>query len=264
MKTGVVASALLMGILVLSSAADSQQDAARPQPKDIGASAGHLPKAHYIPSRVEMAYPVWVDASLVFNQDGGINTALIHPEGVKEIQSLRTRPSVNGCKPDGPFLKDIINLPPRTSPEAAAKNAQLVILGTVSEKSYGLLVTEPGQLLRVVPEDTLKGKPRDVDAYFVFFPVGTFMLDGFKVCKTDSRYPDVPAVGDQVILFMPPQTESQTEPYLEIDDGNGIITIHAGGTVSFPERYRDKTSVSAVDKDTLIDRVRAASADGGH
>jgi hypothetical protein len=264
MKSTVVAFVFLVGVLVLSSSADSQQDDSRPKHIDVGARPGHLPKAHYIPTRQEMKFPVWVDASLVFNSDGSINTDLVHPEGVKEIQALRGRSLINGCTPEGPFFEDIVNLPPRATPEEATKTAQLVLLGKVTETAYGLFVLEPGQLLRIVPQEIIKGQPRDVDAYFVFFPVAEFMLGGIKICKTDNRYPAAPAVGDQVLLFLPPGAESQTEPYLELDDDGGIITLHANGVVSLPKRYRGRSSSTSIGGDELLARVRAVAAGDRH
>ena len=213
--------------LLLSSAVTAQQDAARPQPpppQDIGATPGHLPKVHYIPSRApEMTYPLWIDSSMVLNADGTTNTSLINPEGVREIQAIRGLPREGGCAQVTAYLQDIANLPSRATLEQAAQSSRLVILGKVTEKAYGFLVYEPGQLLRVVPEEVIKGSSRDVPAYFVFFPVGTLKLGDLKICKTDSRYPEPPAVGDEVLLFAPDEPKwDQREPFLELEDDGGM------------------------------------------
>lgn len=215
-----VFGALLGGALFLLSPATAQQDAARPQPEDIGATPGHLPKAHYVPSRApEMVYPMWLDSSKVLNEDGTINTGLVHPDGVAEILAMRAAPREVGCVQFGSSFQDIVNPPSRNSPEEAAQSARLVILGKVTEKAYGLRVFLPGQLLRVVPEEILKGSPRDVAAYFVFLPVGTFNVGSLKICKIDNRFPEPPAVGDEVLLFAPPIAEwqqDQHEPFLDL------------------------------------------------
>ncbi len=211
-----------------------------------------------------MTYPVWVDASLVFNQDGSVNTTLVHPQGAREIQAIKAIPPANGCTPVGIYFQDILGLLPRTSPEQAVQASRLVILGKVTEKSYGLHVDTPGQLLRVVPEEVIKGRPRNVDAYFVFLPLGTFTMGGLKICKTDSRYPDPPLVGEEVLLFVPFQEEDQAEPYLEIQDGEGIITLHAGGATSLPKRFQSDKVSTSITRDALLDRVRSAAAKEGH
>jgi hypothetical protein len=262
MKHGAALAVAFSGFFLLSPGTEARQASGH----DVGASPGHLPKAHYVPGKApDMTFPMWVDASLVFNRDGTVNTALVHPQGVKEIQALENIPRVNGCTPVGIDFQDIVGLPPRGTAEQAAQTSQLVILGKVTEKSYGLFVDEPGQLLRVVPEEVIKGRPRDVDAYFVFLPLGTFRMGGLKICKTDSRYPDPPAVGDQVLLFVPFQEQDQTEPLLEIQDGEGIITIHASGVVSLPKKFvQSETASSLVGKEALLERVRASAASEGH
>lgn len=261
MKPGIALTVALCGLLLLPGGVVARQGSVGPRPRDIGARPGHLPKAHYVPSKApEMTFPMWVDASLVFNPDGTVNTTLLHPQGVREMRALEAIPRVNGCVPVGIEFQDVVNLPPRGTVEQAAQTARLVILGKVTESSYGVFVDEPGQLLRIAPEEVIKGQPREVDAYYVFLPLGTFQMGGLKICKTDSRYPDPPAVGDQVLLFVPFQEEDQTEPLLEIQDGEGIVTIHAGGAISLPKRFQSKPGTPLMGKEALLDRVRAAAA----
>ena len=113
-STSVVVGVFLSGALLLWSAATAQQDAARPLPKDIGAGPGHLPKVHYVPSDAWRQYPIWVDASLVLNQDGSINTSLIpKQEGEWSLKPLLTAPRQHGCVPAGGVLQDIANAPDR-------------------------------------------------------------------------------------------------------------------------------------------------------
>jgi hypothetical protein len=211
-----------------------------------------------------MTYPIWIDSSLILNEDGTVNTSLIHPEGVREIQDIRALPRKGECAQVGAYLQDIANLPPRSTLEQATQASRLVILGKVTEKAYGFEVYTPGQLLRVVPEEILKGHPRDVPAYFVFLPVGTFNLGDLKICKTDSRYSEPPAVGDQVLLFAPDEPEwqqDQHEPLLKLEDDGGIVTIHSGGAVSLPKRYQNRATTSvSPGKEEIVGRVSAAAA----
>jgi hypothetical protein len=270
-SSSLAAGAFLAGALLLLSPATAQQDAARPPAspaEDVGATPGHLPKAHYVASRApEMTYPMWIDSSEILNEDGTINTTLIHPQGVREIQGLRSIPQEGGCTQVGTYFQDQANPPTRSTPEQAAQSARLVILGKVTEKAYGLKVDIPGQLLHVVPEEVLKGQPRDVDAYFVFLPVGIFKLGNLKICKTDSRYAEPPSVGDEVLLFAPLIAEwprDQHEPFLDLRDDGGLITIHAGGKVSQPKRYETTPTSAFSAKEDLLGRVRAAVSKVGN
>ena len=254
---------LLAGSLLLPSAVTGQQDAARPQPQDIGAQPGHLPKVHYVPSNAAYTkYPIWVDASMVFNPDGSVNTTLLPVEGERTVTALLQKAPAHGCVPVGTYFEDLANLPERNSIEQATKNSRLVVLGKVTENAYGISGYIPGQLLRVVPEEVIKGQPRDVAAYFVFVPVGYFKLGSVTLCKTDSRYPEAPRVGDQVLLFVPdgPNWQAdQKEPYLELQDDGGIVTIHGDSTVSLPKRFQRPGDTKAPPSSgDVLSRVRAA------
>lgn len=245
MKRATHAAAVLLCVSLLTSlGAAAQQDAARPQPvyKDIGAQLGHLPKVHYIPSQAaDSSYPFWVDASMVLNADGSLNTSLLNPSAVLILQDLRANAPELGCLAVGHAFVGSGSSPERNTPEQAARNSRLVLLGTVSEKAYGIGGDLPGQLLRIVPDEIIKGKPRNVPAYFVFLPVGTFKIGSLEICKTDEFYPEPPAVGEQVLLFVPDSwgwQQNEDDPYLNLKGESGITTIHADSTVSLPQPFR--------------------------
>jgi hypothetical protein len=264
----VVALGFVSGFLFLPSGSRAQQDAAQPQPqrKDIGALPGHLPKVHYIPSRAaDSKYPNWVDASMVLNADGSPNTDLLHPSAVRQIKAFRANATGNSCLPVGHYFQDAIAPPERNTPEQAARNSRLVLFGTVTEKAFGLAGDQPGQLLRVTPDEIIKGQPRNVPAYFVFLPVGTIKIGNLEICKTDEYYPEPPAVGERVLLFVPDSwdwQQNQNDPYLDLMNESGIITIHSDSTVSLPKRFRENLRALPAPSgaEALLSRVRAAAA----
>ncbi len=149
--------------------------------------SGHLPKIHYVPSDSLRTFPIWVDASMVLNRDGIINPLIEKPEGQAFLRSLLASPLENGCVPQDMVIVDLVNPPNRGSIEEATRNSRLVILGKVTERAFGVYVYLPGQLLRVAPEQILKGEPREVPAYFVFMPVGNFKIGSVPICAKDSR-----------------------------------------------------------------------------
>jgi hypothetical protein len=263
-----VATVLVSGFLLLPSGSEAQQDAARQQPlrQDIGAQPGHLPKVHYIPSRAaDSKYPNWVDTSMVLNADGSLNTDLLHPSAIRQIKAFRANATGNGCLPVGHYFQDAIAPPERNTPEQATRNSRLVLLGTVTEKTFGFAGDEPGQLLRVTPDEIIKGQPRNVPAYFVFLPVGTVKVGILEICKTDEYYPDPPAVGEQVLLFVPDSwdwQQNQNDPYLDLMNESGIITIHSDSRVSLPKRFRENLGATPAPSgaEGLLSRVRAAAA----
>ena len=258
------ARALLISALFSSPAAMAQRDATQPLPQDIGADPGHLPKVHYIATRLPQGkYPFWVDSSMLLKSDGSINAPLLSAESQHLIQVVLTKPTEHGCVQAGANGEDLTNAPDRSSIEEATKTARLVILGRVTEKSYGLSIDVFGQMLRVEPQETLKGQPRSVPAYFVFMPVGNVKVGSTTVCKTDIRYPPPPEIGDQVLLFAPndPDWEAnQTEPYLELLDDGGLVTIHPDLTVSEPKRFEHSNTKASVSKrEDILARVRSAA-----
>jgi hypothetical protein len=259
---------LLFVFLLSSRGATAQQDAARPQPvyRDIGAQPGHLPKVHYIPSQAaDSKYPFWVDASMVLNADGSLNTDLLAPSAVMTLKALRANAPAQGCLAVGHVFYDRVGVPERSTPEQAVRNSRFVLLGTVTEKTYGLDGDQPGQLLRVTPDEIIKGQPLNVPAYFVFLPAGTFKIGKLEICKTDEFYTDPPTVGEQVLLFVPDSWEwrqNQGDPYLNVLDESGIITIHADATVSMPRPFRTSLKTAPPSSAALLSSMRSVAREG--
>jgi hypothetical protein len=232
--------------------------------QDIGAEPGRLPKAHYVPSRTTQPYPFWIEKSMILNPDRSVNTDLVSPSGAAEIDALRRTPAKDGCVRIGAEPEDAMGVPSRGTIEEGTRNSRLLVLGKVTERAYGFKGYIPGQLLRVVPEEILKGVPRDVPAYFVFIPVGAFHLGAMPLCKTDDRFADPPQVGDEVLLFAPagPDRHDDTrEPFLELEDENGLVTIHSNDGVSLPRGWRSEgsTKSSPLTREGLLERVRLAT-----
>jgi hypothetical protein len=264
MKSAALYATVVLFVFLLSSrGTTAQQDAARPQPvyQDIGAQPGHLPKVHYIPSQAaDSSYPFWVDASMVLNADGSLNTSLLNPSAVLILRDFRANAPEQGCLAVGHTFVGSGSAPERNTPEQAARNSRLVLLGSVTEKAYGIGGDLPGQLLRIVPDEVIKGQPRNVPAYFVFLPVGTFRIGSLEICKTDDSYPAPPAVGEQVLLFVPDSwdwQQNQDDSYLNLKGESGIITIHADSTVSLPQPFRARLKTVPLSSDALLSSVRS-------
>jgi hypothetical protein len=264
MKHAVVLAAAfaLSGFLMGPPDLVAQQDATRLAPQDVGAQPGHLPKVHYLR---DYEYPVWVDSSMVFKPNGSVNTAYLSPDGAETLRALQAKAPAHGCEAVGASYVDILNPPERSSIEEATRNSRLVILGKVTEKAYGISDIMPGQLLLVVSEEVIKGQPRNVPAYFVFMPVGHFELGGVDICKSDSRYPEPPKIGEEVLLFVPPLPNvDQKEPFLELLDDAGIVTLRSDSTVSLPKRFTIRNPGPAKTSTDLLDRVHKAAGEEGN
>jgi hypothetical protein len=249
----------------LSPRAYAQPATPQTTPKDIGADPGHLPKVHYVPGRNSQGYPLWIEKSMILSPDRSVNTDLVPPPVAAEIRGLRTTPAEGGCVRIGSESEDSIGVPPRDTVEEGTRNSRLVVLGKVTERDYGFKAHIPGQLLRVVPEETLRGKPRDVPAYFVFVPVGSFHLGAMPLCKTDDLFADPPQVGEEVILFAPTgpdRHDDEREPFLELEDDKGLVTVHSNDEVSLPRAWRKRDEAKSMmppTRDSFLERVRRAA-----
>jgi hypothetical protein len=247
-RTGVLALVALFAALADApgaSCTEPASDAAQPQlTTKYNRPPEGLPRLYYLAGVPDRTFPVWMDEAEVTSASGAIKPGLLEPS---VIENLLSTPPVNGCTAVGPVFQQIAGLPRRYSVPEATASSRLVLLGTVAAKSFGFLADgSPGQLLRVIPQEILKGQGRSVDAYYVFMPVGEVILGARKLCKTDRRYPGAPALGDSVVVFVPDDyTWFQDEPMLISWDDGDLIVIHANGRVDLP--YRFKRTVNAPD-----------------
>ena len=219
-----------------------------------------LPGVYYLAGDPDRKYPIWVDEKNMVTPSGNLNTDLIAPSELFFIQDYLSSPPQKGCIPVGTVFEDLAGLPPRRTVEEATTNSRLTGLGTVTAKASGFSGEIPGQLLRVVPTELLEGHARNVDAYYVFFPVGQVTLGKAKLCKSDPRYPEAPRVGDSVVIFAPDLWPwKEDEPFLETLDEGGFITIRPDGSVSLPDRFQSPEAKShAIQQQEILDRIRAA------
>ncbi|HEY0783682.1 MAG TPA: hypothetical protein VGE98_14575 [Thermoanaerobaculia bacterium] len=246
---------LLSGLLPQLPSAFTR--AARPATPDAD-----LPRV-YSPHHVRTAYPVWIDARNLLGADG-------KPDGrnyrdardLRSLTQLLQTPPDDGCVAVKEVFLSVAEPPKRATIEEAVAGAELVLLGTVKGTAYGFSGTVPGQLLRIVPDQLLAGQAHTVSAYYAFVPVGTFLVGRTKVCKTDARYPEPPLPGEQVVLFVPRLGDpDSSEPFLDLFDDGGIVTIHSDAGVDLPARYKEPESGPPVrTKAELLARIRAAAA----
>jgi hypothetical protein len=256
----------ILSVSLISSPPAAAQAASIPPPvvhKDVDAKPGHLPKVHYVSGQTVSPHPAWIEKSMLLNPDESVNMDLASPAVAAALKALQSSPVEGGCVRVRAYPEDSIGVPPRGTIEEGTRNSSLIVRGKVTEKSFGFRIDIPGQLLRVVPQETLKGTPREVSAYFVFLPVGNFHLGSTPLCKMDDRYADAPRVGDEVLLFVPAgfdRDQDVQEPLLELEDGEGLVTIRSKDDLSLPRTWRNQIDVksSPLTLDEILSRIRSA------
>jgi hypothetical protein len=249
---------ILLGLILAGSACVGSRNVLRAEdaPKP---GAGRLPDVYYRPGDPDAKYPVWVNEANMVTPSGSLNTDLVPASESFFIKGYLSSPPKNGCIPVGTFFKDFNGFPFRRTIEEATTSSRLTVLGIVTDEAPGFSGATPGQLLRVEPNEILKGHARKVDAYYVFFPVGQVMLGKTKLCKTDPRYPEAPRVGDRVLLFAPDRRPwVEDDPFLDIMDDGGVVTLRHEGDVLLPDRYRPETKSQTIGAPELLDRIRRA------
>jgi hypothetical protein len=204
------------------------------------AISGEIPEALYIPE-AESTYPAWVAADRALTPSGEVDPSLFSPADQSIISRYLKLPAHEGCirlgqeeEPEGV----------RVGPKAAVrqnlastvKSAGWVFSAKVTARAPGFSGSTPGTLLEIVPEETFKG-PRDQDGvYYIFVPVGTFSVNGIRICKTDQRYAILPDVGERTFLFIDLFWRNKGR-FLWTGGDSGIVTINTKGSVSLPQRY---------------------------
>lgn len=204
-----------------------------------------LPEILYS-SNPDLMYPVWISADAAFNHDGELNEALFSAPSAKTIKGYLELPSSDGCIEVGEHYESIVDPHDRSSLRKSVHHSELVLQARVTAKEFGFHHYLPGQLLRVEPVETLRGKVF-LDHYYIFLPMGEFSAGPHKFCKVDSRYPTEPRVGDGVLLMIP-STFSTEEQYLELQEASSIVVLQSDGGVSFPSLFKSEANIGGKEK----------------
>jgi hypothetical protein len=121
----------------------------------------------------------------------------------------------------------------------------------VTEVDYGFHFYVPGKLLRIALGEVLKGNAL-LDSYYIFFPVAEFSAGPYRICKTDSRYPKAPDIGDELLIMVPgTRTRSSTDPFLELEEASSVVVIPKVGAPDLPAVFKESDAEkSAADKES--------------
>ncbi len=198
-------------------------------------------------------HPSWVSAGRVLTPAGEVDASLFPASFPEQLRYLLNLPEKDGCLPLREVLISRIDPPVREDISQAARTAGVVMLAQVTGVAPGFRLTEAGHLVRVRPAEVLKGKEKvTLDEYYFFMPVGSFTVGEKRLCKTDQRYPSLPEIGQEVLLFA---FGAATRPYLNIQDDGGIVVLREKA-IDVPERYRSDPLTQGKTRDELVEIVR--------
>jgi len=199
----------------------------------LAAQTSGTPEAIYHP---RADYPIWISAKAAEEKSLG-DPASFHPIAAERIRYLLAQTPVAGCQQAGPIINDFAGGRPRPrSLEDAARSYPIFGYGVVRELTPGFQVGEAGHLARVEVTEPSRGVEIG-QSFFVFLPLGDFTFHGKKICKEDIRYAGMPAVGDELLVFVD-RPDPQKERIFTIDYPEAVVWI-SGNEVKFAPRMRD-------------------------
>ena len=222
------------------------------------AFSGEIPEVLHI-QNAGRPYPAWVAADRVLTPSGEIDPVLFSPSERSIINRYLQHPQREGCIQLGAEEIEETTIgsrePSRQNLASMARTADWLFSAIVKARAPGFSSSTPGTLLEIAPEETFKGPRNRGGLHYIFMPVGTFTLDGTKICKTDERYAALPEVGDRVFLFIDLFWRNKG-PFLWAGGDSGIVTIKEG-SLSLPKRYRNtEPSLATGGEGDLVDFIQ--------
>lgn len=185
-------------------------------------------------------YPTWVEAEAAIAPSGAdFNDDLFYPQNSRNLRSnLATLEidSERGCRLFEEYYVSMVNPPFRGTLKDAIDNSSLVAFSRVVGQAYGFDRGTPGQLLEVAIDRSFKSAPF-LESYFIFIPIGVFQSGPFRICKSDGRYATPPAIGERVLLMIPPYSPLD-EPFLDLVWETSLITFSQDGAARLPDEFR--------------------------
>ena len=216
-------AAVPLSILAERPVPDSQQES----------KTGDITPIFY--SSLRSSVPTFLSADVTILPDGQLNTDLMDDRARFVMNSILSAHQ-EGCVEIEENWIDRVNPPDRSSLGKAVGTSALILEGRVVGRDYGFYQGYvPGQLLEIETEEVLRGNA--LAKHFIFVPIGTFTAGPYTFCKTDSRLPEPPDLGDRVLLLIH-RLLGPEEPFLDLYDDSSLIVLPEQGAARLPASLR--------------------------
>lgn len=245
----VVAAGLFLAVATASAA-------------DVPRRLGGMPAVLYTGDGLPhaSAFPIFVSAEAAVDGEGRLTDKVTNELSRQLLGRLLAKEAEEGCIQAGPLYEDAVVLLDRPDLPATLASAPVVLVARVVDREFGFSFWVPGQLLEIEVEEVVRGRlPRD--RYYVFYPVGTFEAGPYRICKTDPRFPEPPALGERVLLMLP-AIEDPDEPYLDLDAPEAVVVL-GGEETRLPRRFREQRQAPLAAAELLRDARRAGEGQAG-
>ena len=192
---------LILGGLIVSSGFIS----AEPTPSGSEGTGrvlrGHPPMPEILWFKPYYQDAVFVSSERLFLESGVVDRSLLQEGWAFAIERFMERTEEDGCVRVN-SADDYFDSPPADvrDLESALGQSDTVLRGVVSGTLPGFSFSRPGTLVRITTTEALKGQAPGEDR-LIFFPLGVFEAQGKQICVENSSWPDLPDLGDQVVLW---------------------------------------------------------------
>ena len=155
----------------------------------------------------------------------------------KSRYDLRMSGKLPGCVYYGPSYNHFAS-EPRESIQELTRSAAWSVRGHVIAITPGFFNGQPFSLLTVQTDRTLALNRSQPDQILqVLYPYAQFKAGTISFCKDDYRFPHIPLIGDELIVFAP-RGEIGVEATLLMPDRNYVIFESGDHQLTLPRELR--------------------------
>ena len=203
------------------------------------AAEEEMPQVAYYSEFPDMP-PHWVAAEAALDDVGKPRLELFGSGSLDHLRLLMERDSrgPGQCTEirneiPGNHAENIKNL------ELLAQDSDWIFLAEVTGSLGGFRRGFPGTLLRIEPESVFKGPVDRNYPHYIYLPIGEIELGSKRLCVSDVRYPELPEIGEKVLVHVRLTSRNSGEFLF----GSDAMTISfPEGMASLPGRYRESHS----------------------
>lgn len=222
---------------------------------------GSDPMPRLIPAFYRDRSPIFIAADDMFSKDGSIDPSLFFPGDLEMIQRQLAQAPAAGCLRLDMHSSE--HLPPDGTTRPISKailESRNAIVTEVTGLSYGYQELSAGTLLRVETREVLHGDAY-LDQYLIFFPVGSFEVSGYQICRTTYGFPSPPDLGDRILLLhydVRGSAPSKYMPVLAMD----VVVLPQDGVVRYSTFHGPAFGKSdSMDSSEFLNLVRTLFTD---
>ena len=205
----------------------------------LAALGDEMPRVAYYPDLPNFK-PHWVASDAALTSEGRLDTAVFEDAAVEHLKRW-----LGGTERGEECLQIENKIPESPVPgkETLADQTRAsdwIFFAEVTGRIPGFRSVRPGTLLRIEPTQVLKGPVDRNFPHYVFLPVGEVPLGKRRLCVEDVRFPELPELGEQVLLYLPLNAFTEGE-FLFGDDGM-MVTFPREQGASLPGRFRESSA----------------------